>query len=317
MLIVSSCVALNDSNRISFRGIPNDTGEISKDISLYHGAYSWQIDEFEALLIMLGIREYAAVSPIVSTMLTNSLGKNFLGPDDFRDSERFGIAIDKTDMFIATLKKSERSVFLGLDYLYMKSNSESGISGEGYPPVPEEETSWSILEEIYDPDKYPGAYRYVVFTSPNLNIARKYGKIILKLRDLDQRGLSLPHYCSALHGTQCLVDTKNESYWAPLDYTEYVFPGYILSDEVEEVLIALAEPENYKFAPIEYRLQATKFNEGIVVTLFRERDYSILAEYTVGSQGRILYREYDEKEFLIKRIRLTIEEFNCRRQDLG
>ena len=225
---------------------------------LYHGVDPFQMDEFELMLVMLDIRPVAVLSNYGLSVLS-SQGLSLRG-----QAERF-LALRSDHVTTTVLPAIERLfdkliatdlIQYAIDYLYVNPAypSPATLGGEGYPPLPVKQLiSYkdvppppTITEEPngleYNLDTYPKFYRINVYTSEYIEIAQLFGPIVLKLRDRDYRGLSLPRYAQYKHGPYALLDERATAYNGATNADEYVFPGCILSSEVVEAYFQ----ENFK-----------------------------------------------------------------------
>ncbi|MEJ2429550.1 MAG: hypothetical protein P8075_11620 [Deltaproteobacteria bacterium] len=309
IFLLSSC-STSKLTSPSFRGIPDDIGAINTKEDLFHGAYSWQVDEFESLLILLGVRSYASLSLLTTTILSKELHKKYLQPRDFRNSPQLDQAIEKTGAIFKILMKDDKAISVGLDYLGVLDVNRQFETGEGFPLV-EKYKRYLVSMGVPVDGKSLKSLRYIVFTSTSEHIARKYGKVILKINDRRMRGLSLPLYCIMRHGVKCLIEKRNKSYSAPHDWNEYIFPGYISSDEVREILIAYRVPRNYQYSSVAYRLITLRYHNDIVVTLVRERDHEIIAEFAIEGKRGIMSRIYDDSDAMTGTLAEKIDKYNA------
>lgn len=257
ILLLTSCHAgTKEYAKVSAPSKPeNISGELSlreyypphaRPKRLFHGVDSFQMNELDIVLVLLEIRPYAVISNYELSYLT-ARGINLSNDDTRMAALRSHVLTEEAAIASANLFKTLKRTGLieyAIDYLYSTSNDGVTLpGGEGYPPLPANSKLRNTirpLPPIYEEDpnnltysgKYPHYYRINVYTSEHLEIAKLFGKIVLEIKDIRKRGLSLPRYAQYKHGTAALFDRKAVAYNGVTNTEEYVFPGYIASNEV-------------------------------------------------------------------------------------
>ena len=242
-------VIANENNYVSYKDY---YPEHPRPVNLYHGVGAFQMDELDAILVLLNLRPYAVISNYGLSYLT------YTGDSLTRKADRLAILRSKKKTERATnattklieMLKANRMIEYAIDYLYVspEESDHKLKGGEGYPPMTINSYKVSSSESIppfieADPNgmeytnKYPDYYRINIYTSKHIEVSQLFGKIVLKINDFRQRGLSLPRYAQYKHGIEALFDKRAVAYNGVTNNDEYVFPAYIASDEVAEVYV--------------------------------------------------------------------------------
>jgi hypothetical protein len=219
-----------------------------------------------------------------------------------RDSRQSGPAAAAAKVLIDMLIDSGK-IDYAVDYIFSDPRHPeiNYEGGEGYPPLPQSHSAAPDVVAMsprmeLDPnrvrygDNYPKYHRIQVYTSEHLQIAQLFGPFVLKLRDRFGRGLSLPAYAQAKHGPVSLFSSQARGYNGVTNHDEYVFPGYVLSAEVEEAYVQLPFKKREYENRIHHVYQKRIVGEVPFVTL-KETNGRVVLQATLEA-GRILFQRH-------------------------
>ena len=281
----------------------------------YIGVPTDTLSEEAIVRILLRAQDIAMVSNFTENVLLFSNPNRDI-QEILSDKAIDDEAIKLTNGYLEFLSNKNYLSF-GLDYLWGATKGERNFevySGEGFPPIspnyvfddryastyihaPKAILPFPVYSnEVPNGDFYPKSMRYIIFTSAQKRIAERYGGTVLTLSESDTRGISLPTMCEALHGSNCLTQVNNISYWKHGDFEEYVLPGYIESKEVVAAEIKYGFEKGLSRGTAIRKFKRADEDKQVSVNVFDQCD-ELVGEYK-NEKGSVVFQPEPVKNYI-------------------
>jgi hypothetical protein len=272
---------------------------------VYHGLDPFQGDEFDILLILLGLRPVAIFSNYTINVLgsPSEINEEARRRALMRDPVASSAAISAANNIIRALLASG-DIDFAVDYLYgAPTPMPKGLEGgEGFPPFPADQLEgWNLTRLAprmpTDPnglrfvsENYPKFYRVHLYTSKHQDVARVFGRMVLTIRDSAGRGLCLPVYAQEKHGVVSILSPLARGYNGARNDGECVIPGYILSSEVEGALVQYPF-EKFSHGNTVNRIWSKRLVGGEPFVSLRDAEARFILQAGVAG-GKIVHRRF-------------------------